>query len=175
MSDVIVKWRTAQFIRKHLDKLDFLSNFAIINPYLQAEYSKLQHYAETYESEFSRGKYGARHVDELEDYLDNVQKFQLFVRDNKDDHDAIAVMAKQLLNPSEGTEIRNARCIDIEIYDKVMYLLDIAAPVNTLLNSVCILAAVGSHRPIGTELEYEIRSYIQSKNADVLLTYKSDQ
>jgi hypothetical protein len=172
MSDVLVKWYTARVISRHLDRLEFFNGFAQFNTYLHTTYTQLLHYKNSYHTEFAQGKYGARQVDELEQYLSNVQKFQLFVRDNSNDPVAVATMAKQMLNPAEGVEIKDARCLDINMYDRLMLLLDMSESVATMLNEIPALTAAKHILP---ELEVEIRGYIQSKNADILLTYKQDQ
>lgn len=172
MSEVLVRWHTAKVIREHLHKLAFLKGFGNFNGALKTAFLTLQNYADLYHAELNPGKYGSRQVDELQQYLDNVQTFQLFVRDNSDDPVAIATMAKQMLNPAEGVEIKDARCIEIGMYDNLMLLLDMSEVVATMLNAI---PALTSNTSMSPELEVEIRGYIQSKNADILLTYKRDQ
>jgi hypothetical protein len=171
------RWNTARLMKKNMYKLWFLQNFSL-NPELRDTYLELRRYADAYYSE-ADGMYGMRshHVADLKEYLDGVSQFQQYVAQNPDDVEGIAMMAKQMLNPAEGTEIVDARAFDMEIYNRYLELVDCVEPVYVILNQIPKLTG-GTNREkheLWNELEQELRLYIQSKGAEVLLTYKTGQ
>jgi hypothetical protein len=177
MSEHLIKWNTARLLRPNLYKLKFLQNFSL-NTDLQQEYLFLRKYCDDYYTK-SDNTYGMRmhHVQDLQSYLDKAGEFQIYVSQNPDDKEGIAQMAQVLFNPDPDTLLHNARAIDLKVYNKYLELLDYAEPVHTLLGEVRVLTGGHDrqHCEVYAELEQELRLYIQSKGAEVLLTYKSDQ
>jgi hypothetical protein len=177
MSEHLRKWNTARLMKKNMYKLWFLQNFKL-NPELRDKYLELRRYMDCYFSD-ATGMYGVRehHVEDLKQYLDAASTFQQYVAKNPEDTEGIAALAKQMLNPAEGTEIVDARALDLDVYNEFLELVDYVEPVQVLLNCMPRLTG-GSKREtteLWDELEQELRLYIQSKGAEVLLTYKTGQ
>lgn len=167
MSNALVRWNTARVINEQLWKLKFLANYGLFHNHYNVAYQNLMRYVESNyrslkEHTADNRFYGLRDssYDDLVRHCDKVTKFQLLVRDNKDNPSLIATAAQELFAPQQ--EITDGLAIDVQFYDSYMELLEYAAPVLTLLNEVGALTQ--ANKPIPADLESEIRSYLAFKN-----------
>jgi hypothetical protein len=174
MSNVLRKWNTGRMVEEKLDTLHFLRNWAGINSEIHAMYTKIVEANKSYQTFSSSPKFGMTDQDKkgLLEYMDSVTKFQLFVEENKDSPALIASAAKAFLNPADGVEINDARALDTDLYRDYLNLVDWCAPVQVLLNEINWTNSRPFDRP---EFEQELRSYVRSKGADILLNYKPDE
>lgn len=178
MSDALIKWNTARLLHKRLHELRFLEGFDRFHRKYHTLYTALKNYTASYyrEMEEHTDKFFGNSTQEynsLTGYLDKVFDFQVYVTQNPGDTDGIATLAKKFFNPKEGVEIDNAVAIDMEIYNTFTELLDYAAPVKDLLNSIWALTReklrddnYGGIHPIpgiSDELEKEVKFYLDSK------------
>jgi len=165
MSNALVRWNTARVMNEQLHKLKFLENFSLFDNKAWTAYHNIKRYvADNYRELKDHSKdnryYGLRDSSytDLVTHCDKLMKFQLLVRDSKDNPTLIAAAAKELFAPQQ--EITDGLAIDTTFYDTYVELLDYAAPIYVLLNEVTILTKDGA---IGMEVESEIRSYLASK------------
>jgi hypothetical protein len=167
MGNALIRWNTARIIAERLDELKFLNGFAPISREKALQYQILKGYVEKYWRDLSAysKQLGADDTttQQLVKHCDNVMQFQLFVRANPTDTEAIAQIAQQLFNPQKGVEINDGCAIDLEKYDMFMELLDWAQPVRVMMNEICLLTK-GHTDLIEPELEDEIRRYFQYRN-----------
>ena len=164
MSTALVKWNTARLIKPEFDKLDFLKGFGPISPAVHEMYDKLDFFIDEYYRNMSHDKIHPDIVPSLVEHLDKVGQFQLFVRENPTETEAIAEMVQQLFNPDPGVEIVNGLAIDVEIYDLFRKLVDWSEPVQVMLNMV---APLRDEEEISSQQEEEIRRYFQYRNCPI--------
>ena len=154
MSSTLIRWNTARLLKQEIGKLNFMRGLRPFSEELHAKFLQIQQYADTHWRE-------TKSEADLVEYLDNVGNLQKFVRENPEDHAAIARYVKQLFDPQDGIEIADGRAIDMEIYDLYQQLLDWSEPVRTMLNMVAPLTQAGQ---MTGEQEDEIRRYFQYRN-----------
>jgi hypothetical protein len=171
MSQYLVQWNTGRLMETKIHKLKFLEYFEMFNPYIRSLYRDIMTAYGKYQKFPGYSQFGmeTEAVQSLTEYLDNVSKFQIFVQDNSEDTEAIATMAKMLLNSAPGLDIKAANAIDMSLYNQFLQLLDWVESVEVLLNQVQPDAFKNLN------VESELRSFIHSKSADILLTYKPAQ
>lgn len=167
MSNALVRWNTARLIEEKLKDLRFLQNFERFNSkyclwyrglvnYVSTSYRNLKDHAQSDKIfNLKQDTYT-----NLVDHLDKVGRFQLFVRENPNEPEKIAQLAKDMFNPQQ--EVTDGLAIDVEFYDRMTELLDFAQPIGTLLNEVAILTD-NFNSNIPEDVEAEIRGYCASK------------
>jgi hypothetical protein len=164
MSNALIRWNTARVINERLDELAFLNGFNTIDPVRSARYKELVGYVAAYWRDLGiyKKQMGAddNTTTQIVRHCDNITQFQLFVRRNPEDKDAIAQLAQQLFNPDKGVELNDGCAIDTEKYDLYQELLDWAQPVRVLMNEMCCLVKGNTHE-VTPELEDELRRYFQ--------------
>lgn len=165
MSNALIRWNTARLIEEKLKDLRFLQNFERFNSkyclwyrglvnYVNTSYRNLKDHAQSDKIfNLKQDTYT-----NLVDHLDKVGRFQLFVRENPNEPEKIAQLAKDMFNPQQ--EVTDGLAIDTEFYDRMTELLDFAQPIGTLLNEIGILT---ENRSIHEDVEAEIRGYCLSK------------
>lgn len=166
MSNALVRWNTARVINEQLWKLRFLTNFNTFDNKAWTAYHNLDRYVranyrELKEHSINDRFYGLRSssYDDLITHCDKLMKFQLLVRQSKDNPALIASAAQELFAPQQ--EITDGLAIDTTFYDTFIDLLDYVAPIYVLLNELPVLTTEA--KAIGDELEAEIRSYLAAK------------
>ena len=168
MSNALVRWNTARLIQEKIEQLQFLSGFETINPELYAQYNSLKSYmtANWRSLQFDAKVSGAdpKTTGQLIAHLNKVGEFQLFVRNNPDDKEAIAELAKRMFNPNPGVEIEDGLAIDTPFYDLYMKLLDWASPVQVMMNMVGPLT---DGENLTQEQEAEIRHYFSYRGVTI--------
>lgn len=178
MATQLVKWNTARLMNKTINRMRFLEGFGSINPELTLFYKDVRRYCGTHYVGIDSNVFGnqGRAMTDLAEYLDSVGNFQHYVRENPEDTDGIANMARAMLNPAEGVSITDARAIDMDIFLRYREVLDMVEGVYTLLNECPLLTETkdGSRR-MDVFVEQEVRSYITHKGADILFTHKPIQ
>jgi hypothetical protein len=138
MASALIRWNTARLLSEKFHELKFLNGFAEFSPTKAESYKKLHNYIEKYYRPIDQLKAaGAGEMAApLISHLDKVAQFQLFVRQNPDDANSIAQLAKEMFNPETGVEIQDGKAIDLEIYDEFNDLLDWSANISPMLNIV---------------------------------------
>lgn len=173
MSNTLIKWNTARIIREKLTQCAFLYNFEYFNPKYAQVYAKLckyvdNHYRMVSPNQRITGLDTATYSDMIS-HLDNVRKFQDFVKDNGD-ADTIAQLARELFG---NKEIKDGMAVEPEIMDDLGTLLEYSLACGDFLNNVGLLT--GSFlkptsyispdtlvkHSISGDLEVEIRKYLE--------------
>lgn len=165
MSNALVRWNTARKMKAEFDKISFLLGMENIAPHKYAQCVKVKDYIGKYwrHLDFKYTTLGADETTtgQLITYLDRVTEFQLFVRENLDNTEAISHFAKELFNPAPGVEIADGKALDTEIYDVFKELLEWSEPVSLLMN---LVTQQGNHTEYSEQEEYEIRNYFHYRN-----------
>jgi hypothetical protein len=165
MSNALIRWNTARIIKNGLEKLNFLRGFESLDPTAFTKYQSLVKYVEVNwrSLDISTRVTGADETTtgQLISHLDKVGQFQLFVRDNAEDKEAIAELAKRMFNPQPGVEIEDGLAIEPWAYDLFMKFTDWAQPVECMLNMVNPLV---EGLPFSQEQEEAIRSYFKYRD-----------
>jgi len=160
MSNALIRWNTARLLQEKLTDLQFLNGFSSLSAEKAADYKKLKEYVAAYWRSMTIGTniLGADNTTtgKLISHLDKVGQFQLFVKANPEDKDAISQLALELFNPQAGVEIADGKAIDTELYDLYLELVDWAQPVKELMNMVQPLIEA---EPLSAEQEEAIRHY----------------
>lgn len=174
MSNALVRWNTARVMNDQLWKLKFLNNFDVFDNKAWTTYHNVKRYVDhNYRELKDHSKdnryYGLRDssYEDLVTHCDKLMKFQLLVRDSKDNPTLIAAAAQELFAPQQ--EITDGLAIDLTFYDSFKELLEYAEPIYVLLNEIPKLTGAtggGSNYDISNELELEIRSYLGSKGVE---------
>jgi hypothetical protein len=165
MDSFLVSWHTGRLITEHLAKLPLLNNFSTINPEIVDDVAFLRNYAATHYftlvgySNVNTLGCNSKAYNELCSSTQNLIDFQVFVEENKDSAEDIAEKAKQLFS-NEG--VKNAKAVDLEIYNMLMEIVNYVEPIKDLLNHVGPLLTTDAS--ISTTLETELKCYIDSKN-----------
>lgn len=154
MSNVLVRWNTARLIQERLSELEFMNGLERIDPERHAKYKSIVAFVDANKSRLNHSDL----QETLISHLDNVSKFQLFVRENPNDTETIAALARRMFNPSPGVEIEDGYAIETWVYDLYNELLDWASPVKTMLNMVELLT---DGKGLSDDQEQEIRSYFE--------------
>lgn len=170
MSNVLRDWNTGRLLQENLDKLAFLEHWGKINPAIHYKYTRIKEKAGKYTAFIKSPRFGMEDADkkQLMDYMKAVTEFQFFVNEHSDNPELIAAAAKELLNPAEGVEIRDARAVNMTLYKEYEQLLDWVTPVQEMFNYLCDEAFQDLN------FEPELRNYARSKGADILFTYQND-
>lgn len=161
MSNALIKWNTARMIHKHLDSFKFLNNFEVFNDEITKKYNVLYKYCNTYFREI-KDYVGPEELQDLEAHCDAVTEFQLFVRNHKDNTEAIAKRAIEFFgNDAAAMGITNGAGVDINMWEILQEVLEYTEPIKGLLNEMPVLHR--SSNTISNDLEEEIRSFINWK------------
>jgi hypothetical protein len=175
MSNALIRWNTARVMHKHFQTLKFLNNYELFHFQHATDYQNLKKYVETNYRPIdsianSNNYYGinSQSNDDLVNHCEKVMKFQLFVREHKNNPELIAQVAKEMFNPEQ--EIADGCAVDIVLYDKLMKLVEYAEPIHTLLNEMRVLTSRNEHNvasPISEQLENEIKAYLTFKGVEI--------
>lgn len=152
--NILIKYNTARIVSPCLKKLDFLTNFATIDSEVFDKFKEVDDYVNN--NGYTLSNMSLRN--DIDDFLNKVTEFQLFVKEVEGEEKLIAKKSKELFG--EGG-FENAVVLDTSIYDAVKELESYAEPIGTLLNEVEPLTH--KDRIISAELETEIKSYINFK------------
>lgn len=166
MHNRLVKWQTARKIEQYLPALQFLKNFNLFDQKAAETWEALVAYkiqwGRDLKGEMANTKDGSgtELVENLKTFADKVTELQLFVTRHPGDYQAIAAKSKALFETNEDNSFEDALGVEIEIYEKLLELVDLVKPVQVLLNHVDCLTNV---RTITYEVEKEIREYLDLK------------
>jgi len=177
MSNVLIKWNTARQIKPFLHKLHFLYNFPF-DPNKQNTFRALMEYVQENGKIIEPGSHRyysitPEAITDLEVHIEKVQNFQLFVNQCQDPA-KIAEVAKDLWG---NESITDGQAIDLKLWNSFKELLDWAEPIQSLLNSICLLTGhdrssideFSEHRnpeenEIPDDVYREVQQYLQWKN-----------
>lgn len=180
MSNALIRWNTARYVHQYLSQLRFLENFKSFNEEYATLYQQMKNYAGLYYREVGNytGKYKeikSAEYDDMIKHLDKVTELQVFVREHKDDSQAIANLVRELFGTGLENTVTDGCGIDMNIRDIVHKLLDYAEPIACMLNQLPALTGQTLYcdntdnsipaPPLTEELETEIRNYIEFKRA----------
>lgn len=168
MHNQLVKWQTARKINDALPKLKFLQNFGIFDPQAKAMYLELVGYVDLNYVDLKAGLHNHKSgknaaqevIDSLSTHADKITELQLFVKSHPGNYQAIAAMSKALFDTDEDGSFKDALGIEIDIYEKLLTLLEFTKQVQVLLNSIGNLSVTSG---ITYELEREIKEYLAYK------------
>lgn len=178
MGKELIRWNTARIIGKHLPRLTFLSNFDRFDEELTKLHKELENYASMYKVDpkdaiisqgFQNTKVKAfgnkpEAWQELADFGDKMVELQILIDKHPDDAEAIAAKSKELFGV-DG--IKSAWGVDLDMYKKLLIVLEYAESVGVLFNYISVLTIPGT--PITQELETEIKAVIELKRGDSTL------
>lgn len=162
MDNKLVNWHTARLISDQLKNLRMFRNFEAFNSDLSEKYEKLVKFYDQHQHAFGWYSYSTTEMkDEIMEYFDKVLNFQLFVKDNPNDPEAIAERSMQLFSIDDA---KNAIAVDIEMYDILQELLEYAEEVGPLLNNVEFLFQT---KDISNEQEVLVKDILLSKRLEI--------
>lgn len=148
MSNKLVLWNTARYIKERIQQVQFLRNFQSIDNARCLEFKQLQEYMFKHFKEMEeltdKNVYAVSKASykDLVDHCNKLANFQRFVRENAGDDGAIGRFSQELFNPTKeanAAEIDNALALDLAIVDRIDALLEFAEPIKDMLNAMPIL------------------------------------
>jgi len=151
---LIIAYNTTRLINKEMDKLKFLSNYAMIDDDISEKYLKLYHYTITNR----QAPYASKIEDELDMFLDKLVEFQLFVQEVEGNEKMVSKKSGELFG---SDAFKDSNVVDMEMYKLYTELLSYAEPLSTMLNQLKPLTE--STNNVNEELELEIRNYVAHK------------
>lgn len=157
--DSVRKWYTAKLIEDALPKLEYLQNFKTFNTDVVELYETLCEYHNTYYSSCIQA-YANEEVAENDilTILSSMKEMQLFVNEHQGNTEAIANKSTEIFGSNIVT---NGLGVDLPIYQKLMFLLDLSEPVGDLFNHVSFLIRDGAS--ITREQECIIKDILELK------------
>ena len=156
MANELIKWQTARLIQEKLSNRSFLKHFSIFDPTIHELYKELTDYrANNYTIISDKG-------DALEQYADKLTEFQMFVEEHSDKPDAVLAKSKALFETSDENSFQNAIGIDIEIYKKLLLLVEHTKDICVILDDLDVFHN-HSFTP-NLEMEQEIKRFLKYKN-----------
>jgi hypothetical protein len=164
MNEIMVKWHTARLIHEELEKLPFLSNFATFNADIHTTFKELMSYRDInyvdLTSYRNANKVGCNPTafKELCEGTQTIIDFQLFVEEHKENPEAITEKALSLFS---NAIISDARAVELDVYKKLMSVVEYAEPIKALFNNINVLQEEG--KTISYEIEQEIKAYMALK------------
>ncbi len=173
MSAELVEWTTAKYIREKLDELKFMRNYKLFNQEISELYKEVKDYSvkfynDNYSTFTSKYPSGKEFIDGVLDYTLKVTEFQLFVRDHKDDAQAIQLESQRLFGLDT---VEEAVGYNLEMYDKMQILLNYAEPVKALFNYVSLLVDI-KNPEIDQNTETMLKEVIIAKGLETFIIPK---
>jgi hypothetical protein len=167
MDNQLIKWNTARIVNNYVTtSLRFLHNYSAINSEISDTYKVVYDYYIAnyidYKQLISNGYVHSTMAifDSLLDHMNKVTELHVLCASGAEDA-AIGSKAMTLFpeDPNAG-DIKGAVGVDLEIYAKLMQLVEYAEPINIMLNMNSKLCGNAS---LSMEEELEIKAYIKSK------------
>jgi hypothetical protein len=162
MAFQLVKWNTGRKIYDNIRELAFFKGYHSIHPELTEIYNHLYTYMNNNYKHINRNVYGydEEGYEDWITYLDNVTKFQRYVRNHEDDaSDEISKRAVELFG---NKNVVGAVGMEIKEIDRLNLLLDYAENVRYLFNYLVPLTNPDS-QTLMPQTEQEIRAVLDSK------------
>jgi len=164
MASELVEWTTAKYIRDNIDNLKFMRNYRLFNDEIAELYKEVKDYSlvyynDNYENFTDKYPSGKTFIEGMLDYTSKVTELQLFVREHKDDSEAIKVKSTELFGVNT---VEESVGYNLEMYDKMQILLNYAEPVKALFNYVNLLIDI-KNPDIDQSTEQLIKEVISSK------------
>lgn len=167
MHNKLVKWQTARKINEILPKLNFLTNFKLFDAQASTLYSELKSYRDANFMDLTAAMHDHKQngsatevIEGLKTFADKLTEFQLFVAKHPGNIQGIAAMSKALFETNEDNSFEDALGIEMEVYEKLLLLIEHTQPVQILLNKVTSLVSTST---IDYALEQEIKEYLEYK------------
>jgi hypothetical protein len=136
MSKELINWYTAKLIKDKLYKFRFLENYKAINADAHAAYVELKDFADSHFSVVLDKNKNEKVFTEILDFCNKVCTFQLFVRDNFLDQEAVKQKSLELF---ESDFIKDGLAIIPEYYDLLLQLEEYAEPIYEFFNTCDLL------------------------------------
>lgn len=165
MAHELVEWTTAKYIKENLDQLKFMRNYRLFNQEIADLYREVKDYSIRYYADDFRDftdKYptGKTFINGILDYTSKVVDLQLFIRDHKEDAQAIQQKSNELFGIETITESIG---YNLEMYDKLQILLNYAEPIKALFNHIDLLKDI-KNPEIEADTESMIREVLAAKD-----------
>ena len=153
VDEILISYNTARLLSDCLKQLAFMKGFEGVDPDTFETYKEVTEYYRFHSTDVSNGSVRTS----INEYLDKLVEFQLFVKEVEGNKKLVAAKSQELFGSKEFV---NSTVIDEEIYDKYNSLLTYAEPVQVLLNAVKPLV---DGETLSEDLEREVKEYINHK------------
>lgn len=165
MHNMFVKWYTGKLISEGLDTVKFLSNFSAFNSDIADKYNELRAYQvanyvdlSTYHKQNLLGC-GVETFNDITTLASKILTMQLLVNSDASADD-IKTQSMTLFNQ----ELDDAQAVDLDVYKKLMEVIEYATPLKNILSYVSPL--LDSKLSIPYELESEVKDIMRNKGYD---------
>lgn len=164
MSKQLVQWLTAKMIHEKLEQIKFMRNYKPFNLEVQELYEEVKAYSkanftENYMDYITKYNTGKDFIESMLDYTTKVCELQLYIREHSTDSEAVKQKSLELFGIDT---ISSAIGLNLDMYDKLVQLMEYAEPVKALFNHIDILTDIKAPIiPFDTEIL--IKEVIDSK------------
>ncbi len=161
----LVKWNTGKQIAEQLNNFKFLENYEIFNKEIFDIYQELKLYARSnyknVEEYINKYTSGEEFMKSTVEYCNKVNEMQLFIRDHKEDSEAIKLKSTELFGLDT---VESSIGLDLEVHDKLQILVNYVEPVKDLFNELNCLTKITTI--ISYNTESMIKEVIINKGLD---------